>query len=58
MFRPPLHRGMTILDRTVFRLRVPLLALKVPAKNCTEYVRKFAGYIQRRLDVDSFVTIF
>jgi len=37
VFTPPIHRGLTELDRDLFRLEVPLLAARVPAALTTTY---------------------
>lgn len=40
VFLPPVHRGMTELDRDSFKTSVQLLAARVPAAQTTTYSHK------------------
>lgn len=37
---PPVHRGMTVLDREAFRTKVPLLAARLPASKTTGFLKE------------------
>lgn len=34
---PPVHRGLAVLDRSLFSLDVPLVAARVPIAQTTQY---------------------
>lgn len=37
IFDPPVHRGLTHLDRSLFRREIPLLAVRLPAQGVGEF---------------------
>lgn len=37
--QPPVHRGLAVIDRSLFSLSVPLLAARVPTALTTQYRR-------------------
>lgn len=41
---PPLVRGMKVLDKAAFNQKISLWALKVPSKECGNYLRTLSGY--------------